>query len=80
MKLPPACNLPTIDEEGQSDSITMSSKIVRRKLTGSKHRLVEKIDAIEEKMEVDQPTKYQAARYLMEVEKKIKVFEKHLNS
>ena len=81
MKLPAVCNLPTINEEEEFFSgrrtASMSTKIVRQKLNSSKRRLEEKADGIDEAMNLRHPTKYQAARHLMELEKKIRVFEKH---
>ena len=57
----------------------MSTKIIRQKLANSSRRVLEKMDLIEEVMGGSPLTKYQAARLLMEVEKKVAIFQKHLD-
>ena len=56
------------------------TKIIRQKLGNSKRRLVDKINTVEDALAVEGGiTKYDAAKYLMELENKTETFRRHIN-
>ena len=56
------------------------TKIIRQKLGNSKRRLVDKINTVEDALAVQGGIKkYDAAKYLMELENKTETFRRHIN-
>ena len=57
------------------------TKIIRQKLGSSKKRLIDKIKDIQEVFDASESdlTKYDAGKYLMELEKKVETFRRHVD-